>query len=170
MKTQKHIATLATFFIFLALLTMGASLAYAVDTKEYPGSMCVKWGGDGIPVYDWSSIGNASPTSPLDLDCPIVHDAAGAISGWVRVTDYHYNLDISCTLVSVYRSDIDSSPQYKLSRTQYSSGSGPKVQQLPFGGVEAESIAHYYYSCSIPPAYNGSVSYIHTYQIVERTD
>jgi hypothetical protein len=167
MKRRMYMSARATFWLLVVVMTMGASLAYAIDTKIYPGSMCVKWSSGGIATYNWSSIRTASSTSTLGLDCPAVHDAVNIQSGWVRVTDLNFSADIRCTLESVYRANLNSSVFHWFSGPRSSVGSSPNVQTLTFGPVGANSISHYYYSCSIPPTYSGNVSSIHTYQIVE---
>jgi hypothetical protein len=96
-----------------------------------------------------------------------VHDASNISSGWVRVTDQNFDRDVRCTLNSVYRDTVNSALYLWFYGPISSVGTSPNVQQLNFGGVGANSLSHYYYSCVIPRTYNGVVSWLHTYQIVE---
>ena len=50
MKIRMYLFTLFMFWLLVGLMTMGASHAYAADAKEYPGTMCVKYAGEGIPI------------------------------------------------------------------------------------------------------------------------
>ena len=86
------------------------------------------------------------------------------------MTDRNFAAYIHCVLWSVYRSDTGSIVMIfegHAKPSEVSVGSSPNVQELQFGPVGATAKTHYYYSCSIPPTYNGYVSYVHTYQIVE---
>jgi hypothetical protein len=156
-------AALAAF----VLATLGATQAHAVDGKNYPGSMCVPWGANRTPTYYYSAIGNPSTSTDLLLDCPIVRDSITNTiqSGWVKAIDQHYYDNVSCRLDSIYFSGGAawgwSSP------TLSSSGSSGNPQHLAFGGVGANNTAHYYYSCRIPPTFNGNVSSITSYQVNE---
>jgi len=146
----------------ILIASISASTAYAVDGKNYPGSMCVRWNG-GTPVYDGSSIGNSSPSTPLYLDCPAVKDATNIRSGWVRVIDRHYSENVRCNLV-VSETIGTGHPL----GWQSSNGSNNQQQILRWNsGAGAQNHSYYYYSCVIPPAYNGARSYINSYQVQE---
>lgn len=168
MKEIRAPAILVASWLTVLLASMGAAPAYAVDTKIYPGSMCVRWSGSTSYGLNSSSIGNFSSTEDLFVDCPGVHDASTISSGWVRVTDQNLSVDLSCTLASTIRLTTNSQKYHLLHGPESSVGTSPNVQQLNFGGVGASSLSHYYYSCKIPRTYEGVVSYLHTYQIVER--
>lgn len=147
--------------------TLNAPQALAVDGKNYPASMCVKWSGTGTTFLSWSSMGNNSSSGWVYLDCPAVKDARNIYSGWVRATDRHYSSDISCGLYSTYRRTSDSAVFYWSPGTKATTGSGNHVQHLSYGGASADPYGHYYYSCSIPPTYGGNASQIHTYNVTE---
>jgi hypothetical protein len=165
MQTRRFVATLTLSLVTIAMATLGISQVHAVDGKNYPGSMCVRWSGTSTPVYNFSAIGNPSSTTWLYLDCPAVKDASNIASGWVRMLDRHYSSNISCRLYSVYAS---TGGYYGwVTPVVSSTGSSANPQHRPFGGIGGNSIAHYYYSCSIPPTYSGYVSYITSYQVSE---
>jgi hypothetical protein len=157
-------------WLTVVLAILGVTPADAAeDGKNYPGSMCIRWSG-GSPSYAYSSIGNPSAASDLKVDCPVVKDgiAENIKSGWVRVTDRHTTRNISCTLVSVYRADngaVVDEPFGPVESTR--GGDNFVVEQLEFGGLATNPLAHYYYSCTIPPAQGGRISQIHTYQVHE---
>lgn len=46
-------------------------------------------------------------------------------------------------------------------------GANSVSQRLTFGGISANGNAHYYYSVSIPPTFNGSRSGIISYEVDE---
>jgi hypothetical protein len=173
MKTRLHPSTVTMFCLLVVSVTMGVPPAYA-GTEVYPAAMCVKWSSGGTPNYSFGSIRNTSSTSTLSLDCPAVHDpgpndVATIQSGWVRVTDQHFSQDICCTLTVVDHSGSGFDSWW--GGPKCSVGSSPNVQHLDFGAVwfnPSDSLfSHYYYSCHIPPTYNGQLSYIHTYSIDE---
>ena len=56
----------------VAMVTLDASQAQAVDGKLYPASMCVRFGGSA-PRLDSSRLFNPG-TTVMRLDCPVVHD------------------------------------------------------------------------------------------------
>lgn len=166
---MKHRGILASVKGLLAaagLMVIGVSQAHAVDGKEYAGSACVPYGTNNrYPSYNFSAIGNPSATQWLYLDCPAVHDARNISSGWVRVMDLHYYSDVTCSLNSIY---FSGGAVWGWGTPERSSvGSSANTQQLAFGGVGASDIAHYYYSCRIPPTFNGNLSYITSYQVIE---
>ena len=151
--------------VALGIVVLSALQVHAGDGKTYPGSLCVRWSGTSTPIYEFSAIGNPSATTELRLDCPVIKDGANIASGWVGVVDRHYSDDVGCNLNSFYRSGSG----YVLNSTPWirSVGSSGNAQQLPFGGVVANSLTHYYYSCRIPPTYTGNISYITTYHVIE---
>lgn len=148
--------------------TLGAPQAFAADSKVYPGAMCVQWAGPDTKGLNWSSVTNFGGGGSIYLDCPAVHDANSIASGWVRATDRHQNLGVSCGLYSVYRA-ADSGVWFWTGGTKSTTGGGndAPVQQLGYGGAGANGISHYFFSCSIPPTYAGSPSEIHTYYVNE---
>jgi len=148
-------------------MTIGASFALAGDGKIYPGSMCVRYAGTGTPSYNFSAIGNPSATQWLYLDCPVIHDTIGGNinKGWVRMIDQHYSSDVRCSLNSYYRSGNAFWGWWTANKS--TSGSGAHPQHITFNGIGANSLAHYYYSCRIPPRYSGNTSYITSYNVEE---
>jgi hypothetical protein len=155
---QKALVTV--FMVLLSVLPV-----HALDGKNYPGSMCVRWSGTSTPIYNFSAIGNPSATTDLRLDCPVIKDATNISSGWVRVIDQHYSDNVGCNLNSLYRSG----GSYVGWWTPWVSsvGSSGNPQHLGFGSVGANSLTHYYYSCRIPPTYGGNLSYITSYNVTE---
>ena len=165
MQARPLLTAVQRILVAVVMVALGILPAHALDGKNYPGSMCVRWAGTSTPVYNFSAIGNPSATTDLRLDCPVVKDAASIQSGWVRVIDQHYNDDVGCSLNSFYRSEGG----YVGWWTPWvsSSGSSPNPQHLGFGSVGANSLTHYYYSCRIPPTYAGNISYITSYHVTE---
>lgn len=157
--------------IVLSLLIVAfcAVNAFAADGKIYPGSMGVKWKtSEPDPVLSFSAIGNPSATKPLRLDLPVIHDSINHSikNGWVKAIDMHYSENISARLMSIYRNGCQwygwGSP------TRTTSGSNCAAQTLSFGSLSSNSSAHYFYSCSIPPIYNGQASFIVSYKVDEK--
>ena len=158
--------TTFTMLTAVFMAAIGAPPVYAGDSKIYPGTMCVRWSGTNTPTYEFGAIGNPSSTW-LYIDCPAVHDVLGKniSSGWVGMIDQNYDADIRCRLTSVYRSGN----AYTFWETPElgSTGSSANPQNISYGGVYSNGSTHYYYSCRIPPAFNGNVSRITSYQVNE---
>lgn len=155
--------------LFSVLFLLCASVTtFADDGKVYPGSMGVRWSSyDPVPTLNASAIGNPSSTKSLRVDLPVIHDCIGnnIEQGWVKVIDMHYGQNIRCSLNSVYRNG--SSFYGWWGPNKYSSGSSQNPKTLTHGGLGSNTQAHYYYSCSIPPTYNGNRSYIISYYVEE---
>lgn len=152
------VASLLALFMVIA----GALPALADDGKAYPGSMGVRYSG----TSNYGVIGNPSANSQLYLYLPVIRDLSGGINqSWVRVIDQHYSSDICCTLCSRYRCGCGwcgwTSPR------KCSFGSGCHEQVLLPGGVDTNSISHYYFNCRIPPKYNNNTSSIISYYVRE---
>ncbi len=181
-------------FLAASLILGSLASSFAVtptlagDGKAYPGSLCVPWGDNRDPEYFASAIGNRSTTDWLYLDCPAVKDQIGevVVDGWVRMIDHNYDDDIYCTLVhAVYDVNKWLEKRYgdktEHGRRTSSSGSSTSIQHkyfpaepLPsFGvgvihyGVSLSDESHVYFSCAIPPTYQGKVSYITSYYVEE---
>ncbi|PXF60270.1 MAG: hypothetical protein C4B58_00040 [Deltaproteobacteria bacterium] len=155
----------------LLMVIAGALPALAADGKIYPGAMGVPTPCDGNnrPTYSygygWGAIGNHSATSWLYLDLPAIRDAHGINKSWVRVIDRHDSADIRCQLHSTFWYGHIYCGWF--SPYMYSSGSGSHEQVLSLGGVGANTISHYYFSCRIPPKYNNGQSCINSYYVEE---
>ncbi len=149
----------------MGIVALSAVQVHAVDGKNYPGSLCVRWSGTSTPVYNFSAIGNPSATTELRVDCPVVKDASNIQSGWVLVVDQHDNDGIGCNLNSLYRSGGG----YAGWSTPWVSsvGRSDDAQPLGFGSVGSNNLTHYYYSCRIPPTDAGRISYITSYHVRE---
>jgi hypothetical protein len=155
----------------LALALSGDAFA---GTTNQPGSMCVKWyPTEPEPRLSSSAIRNPSTTQTLRVDCPVVrtdfdgflHDA-GVEDSWVRVTDRNplAGRDVRCQLVSYAR--VGSSSNFWGGAVRFSSGSNNAVQQLNTNGVGGENgVSHLYFSCHIPPVWNGQQSDLVTYRV-----
>lgn len=157
-----------TIVLSLLLVAFCAANAFATDGKIYPGSMGVKWTpSDPDPVLNCSAIGNPSSTKWLRVDLPVIHDSINHTirSGWVKAIDMHYSRNISARLMSIFRNGCTWYGWASPIRT--TSGANCAAQTLSFGSLGSNSLAHYYYSCSIPPTYNGQVSYIVSYKVDE---
>ena len=152
----------------VSVLALGVSSGMAGDGKLYPGSMCVRYAGTSTPAYNFSAIGNPSTTSWLYLDCPVIHDtiSSNVKNGWVRMIDQSYTNALRCSLNSFYRSGGSFYGWWTANKS--SSGSGSHPQHITYSGIGANSLAHYYYSCRIPPKYSGNTSYITSYYVEER--
>ena len=158
------VASLLALFMVIA----GALPALADDGKVYPGSMGVRYAGTSTPCLNYSAIGNPSANTWLYLDLPVIHDTIGGHIkwGWVKAIDWHWSSNISARLISIYRNGCAFYGWF--SPTRYTSGSGCHPQHLSFGSLGANSISHYYYSCKIPPRYQGRTSYIVSYRVEEK--
>ena len=161
MKTK----VLALAFLLLAGLTLPA----LADGKIYPGSMGVRWNStDPVPALAWSGLFNPSPTKSLRVDLPIVRDVInGKIqSGWVKAIDQHPTLGVRMQLASVYRSCNGFLGWF--SPNQFTFGASKCAQQRNYGPLGSNSMAHYYYSCTIPRSFLGRRSGIVSYSATEK--
>ena len=165
----KKITLSAITLIGLGLVANNA----LAGTSTQPGSMCVKWN-EGQPdiSLSYSKIRNTSTSHYLYVDCPVVrtdfdgflHDAAVEDS-WVRVVDQNWTYNNRCRLVS-YSHNTNGSNSYWATGNVYSSGSNAGAQQLNTNSLGGENGAsHLYFSCRIPPRYNGVYSSITTYKV-----
>lgn len=159
----------ACSLIGFGLLSFNAS----AGTSSMPGAMCVKWNSSQPNVsLSYSKILNTSSTSYLYVDCPVVrtdfdstfHDA-GVEDSWVRVVDQNYNTNSRCKLVSYSHNSNGTGSVWSTSNV-YSSGTNSGSQQLNTNSLNGEnSKSHLYFSCRIPPRYNGVYSSLNTYQV-----
>lgn len=163
--TRSAGTVLVTLLVVLFMMIAGVLPALA-DGKIYPGSMGVRTGGTSTPCYDHSAIGNPSNDSWLLLDLPVIHDSIPGhiLRGWVRVIDQHHDSNVCCSLNSFYRNGCSWVGWWT---QRCSSGWGCHAQHIPFGGIGANNISHYYYTCKIPPRDNGNISYITSYFVDE---
>lgn len=151
--------------------TGGAALA---DSKRYPASMCVPWGGPR-PALNFSSIVATKPpcTHPSGcpdadrqninfVDCPIVKDNpfTGTDAVKVIVIDRHSALDITCWVTSAA---WNGSTFLTAADSRTSAGNTGQPQTLTFGrqlpALPSGTEAHWYISCGIPPG-SSIVSYL----------
>ena len=158
-----------TASLLLSMLTVPPTFA-ARDAKVYPGSMAVRINSSQpTPKLSASSIFNPSSTQWLNVELPVIHDTIGHTirNGWVKALDRHYSADVSARLRSFYWSNTRDRFLGWWSARLYSAGSGNDAQTLSFPGVGSNSIAHYHYSCAIPPTYLGRKSGILSYYVRE---
>jgi hypothetical protein len=161
----------------VAMVTLDASQAQAVDGKLYPASMCVRFGGSA-PRLDSSRLFNPG-TTVMRLDCPVVHDfiEESIQDGYVDVIDQnngfidqnHGPTDIQvCAFLFSVSQAFSSAPTIRFSERKCSTSASSVSQRLSFGGLAADPNAHYFYSVSIPPtSFNGAQSAIISYKVDE---
>jgi hypothetical protein len=159
----------------LVLAALSAASASAVDTKNYPGAMCLPTYGSGGTYVNWwaAGISNDNSAHALDITCPVIKDvmAQGLSGGTVRVWDTHYTQNIECRLYS-YRFETGG---HVGSFTPLVSSAGSNTNQtltvLSFGAPVPSSAtnanSHYFYTCKIPPMYQGLASYVSSYSVIE---
>lgn len=156
----------------LMLASIASTSAFA-GKASYPGSMCVKWNSfDPEPALNASKIQNPSTTKWLRLDCPVVRtdfdslfNDAEVDDSWARMVDRHYSSNGRCRLVS-YSHNTSGSSSFWGTATRHTSGSGNQAQQLNTNGLDGENGAsHLYFSCHVPPVYNGNRSALTTYWV-----
>ena len=158
--------------VAFTIATLGTSQVHA-DEKVYPGSLCVRYAGSQAVNYYWSAIGNRSSDTWLYLDCPVVRDTIGIgvggsiYRGKVRVNDRNLDYGIECTLVAAWRHVSG------LNWWTWTNGTGAAeagVRVIPYGTINTSSSdVYYYYSCRIPPTYNGAISEIVSYSVEEKS-
>ena len=154
------------------LLFGGASQSYAIDSKVYPGSMCVRWdaGYDPDPVLFFSELNNPSSNRELRLDCPVVRDRKDNIKkAWVTVTDVHGKKNICPLLAGVQHLGNSFWAYWIPSSPKCTTGVNTNVKQLHFGEFKVPNDAHIYISIRIPEADQGRKSGIVTYRVSEYT-
>ena len=165
MSRKKSMRVLLSATLIPLSLALAGSTTWAADAKTYPGSMCVRWSGSS-PSYNTSAIGNPSSTQWTYLDCPVINDDMGADtqSSVVRVLDRHYSSDVRCSINSAYWNNTNDQFYGWWGSNISSSGSGNDLQVLNTGGIGGSgSTVHTYFSCRIPPTYNGNRSYTISY-------
>lgn len=157
------------FPVLIAILgLLSSATSYADNEKLYPGSMCIPLGFEQpTPFINFGEINNPSSTKWLSVDCPIIRDNPGGHikRGYVNMFDQNYNYNISCRLASVHRSGAGFTGWWYQNKS--SAGSIEKVQKSIFGKQHSISGYHYFYSCTIPPKYNGNMSGISSYSARE---
>jgi hypothetical protein len=166
---QSFTLSLCSTALISASILVGATAAVAGDAKTYPGSMCVRYSGSN-PSYSGSMIGNPSSSQWLYLDCPAINDSMSEQlhNSWVAVLDRHYSSDVHCSVHSRYWNNSTAALNGWWGGNKYSAGSGNNLQKLSWGRLSgAGDSVHTYFSCAIPPAYSGHVSYIVNYHANE---
>ncbi len=169
MKTMLKNAVLSAL-VGLSAMAVVPVHAWDNDAKVYPGAMCVRYSGavgDNVNL-NFSAIGNPSSTHTLRVDCPVIHDEIGdgTLGAWFRAIDQSYSASVNCNVNSIYRSG--STWRGWWTPTRGTSGAGTHAQHVNFGeNLGANGVSHYYLSCRIPPRYNGRISYITSYQVLE---
>jgi hypothetical protein len=176
---MKNIRRLFATFSAVAVMSglFGSPAAQAVDGKLYPGSSCVRFAGSTavLPTLVYSELFNPA-TTVLSLDCPVVHDSINFTiqSGYVDVIDQNFagdalndaNTQVCAALVS-FSQALSSGITFKSTGRRCTTGASSVSKRLFFGGLPANSNAHYYYSVSIPPTFNGRQSAIIAYKVDE---
>lgn len=167
----------ALISIIVLSITSLMSINLYAGSENHPGSMCVKWTpSDPEPYLNASRIYNASSTTWLRLDCPVVHSDFdgflhnGAIdSSWVTMIDQNYSLNGSCSLVSFTQHPMPSSySAIWAAPAAFTSGSDARPQYLGTGSQNGEDYySHYYFSCHVPPSYSGNSSGLVTYNAAQ---
>ena len=114
----------------------------------------------------------------MRLDCPVVHDFIDESiqDGYVDVIDQnngfidqnHGPTDIQvCAFLFSVSQAFSSAPTIRFSERKCSTSASSVSQRLSFGGLAANPDAHYFYSVSIPPTFNGAQSAIISYKVDE---
>jgi hypothetical protein len=147
-----------------ACIILVASQAFA-DGKNYPGSVCVKWGTGGIVTISSSRIGNSSVSTTLEIDCPAMKDGGATTSGFARVLDRNSSSSIQCSLVDAHVLLTDA-VVYTDFDSDSSTGSSNTHQELTFGSQTSAASSYKYLACSIPPTDIGT-SYVAMFNIDE---
>jgi len=176
---MKNIRRLFATFSAVAVMSglFGSPAAQAVDGKLYPGSSCVRFAGSTavLPALSVSRLFNPA-TTVLRLDCPVVHDSINFSiqSGYVDVIDQNFagdalndaNTQVCAELVSASQA-LSSVITFRSTGRRCTTGASSVSKRLSFGGLAANGNAHYYYSVSIPPTFNGLQSAIIAYRVDE---
>ncbi len=171
MKTSNSVLSVVVVCALGLSATLGSPQAFAASYTVYPGNMCVKLDGGANITRTYGSVENHSPTQWLYMDCNVVNDIYSNIaSGWIRTTDRHPSAEIWCTLFQLVRRPQDSTI-YFVASNSHTGGETNRVQTLYYDRVDPSvtvgSTSHNFYTCYIPPTYNGLVSGIHDYSFIE---
>lgn len=154
----------------LAAMPASAADVDDLDVKIYPGQLCIATNGvSGINAWRGRAI-NERTDIDIWVDCPVIRDVVGAsgrvVSAWVKVIDQHYSDDVACALWSQNSDSGDGWSGYY--QVQYSVGSSPSVQTIPFTTRTAYSTnASYMFECQIPNVYSGNSSHITAYSVID---
>ena len=162
----------------VVMTTLGISQALALDGKLYPGSMCNRFAGSTavLPTLNASRLLNPSTTTVLRLDCPVIHDsiAPSIQSGYVDVIDPNFNGDTLNNENSQVCAELFSTSQafssvltIRSTGRRCTTGASSVSRRLFFGGLPANSNAHYFYGVTLPPTFLGSQSAIISYRVDE---
>jgi hypothetical protein len=92
----------------------------------------------------------------MRLDCPVIHDASNIRSSSVDVIDRNFASN-----------SVGNAITMKVTPRLCTTGASSVSKRLSFGGPQPDGNAHYFYSVSIPPTFNGQWSAIITYRVVE---
>lgn len=173
-KTLNLVSGAALTLVAGFITAINLSPAYAFDTKNYPGAMCVRTYGSGGTYVNWwaGGISNDDDNYSLHITCPVIKDvmAQGISSGSIRVWDTHYRESIDCNLSS-YRFETNGHVGSWTPTVSSSDSSNQQtLQVLSFGAPapnNTSSNSHYFYTCKIPPRYQGLASFISSYSVIE---
>jgi len=168
MTTKRTIAVAAGTVAATLLLGAATVLGQAnfID-RVYPASGCTVWSGPA-PSYFYSGIENHS-SSAIWVDCPVVNETGNPNIGYVQVRDRHPSSAVECTFFSAWGNG-SGNITFWATAPQASGGSTNRFVSLIFDSIvdPDPSRASFYYSCTIPPAYSGRYSAIHSYRLEER--
>ena len=148
--------------VLAGLFSGGAS----ADAKNYNGSNCLAFAGDG-KRFSYSNIYNTSSTTNLRVDCLGTKDAGSIKNAYIEVRDLSSAEDVSCTLVSHYN-EIGKTGGRLWSQNKKTSGINSNWVRLSYSGLGAAANGHYYFGCSVPKRTSNGASWIGTYQINEK--
>jgi hypothetical protein len=165
MNSTKRFALRSLALAALAVLTVGSSAAFAVDSKMLPGSSCQP-ASSGLP-YSIDSIGRISnPAVGLStFSCPVVRDSIGfnVPDAKVWVIDQNPASNFICTL---NMQNAASTGAGFLTATS-SGGASPLPQLLDFAGLPAVANGYLSMTCSAPGVSGGLSSRLVAYRVDE---
>lgn len=141
--------------------------ALANDAKTLPGAACQPKSSSPT-AFEINSSGQLVNTSTTDLIviCPIVRDVMAANSSnginkaQVHVIDRNVDRLFTCTLRSHATNTTGAGSS---SRNTGNSFASANVQVLEYRNLASSADGYYFFECTIPGTYNGSLSSIVTY-------
>lgn len=148
-----------------ALATLGASAAFAIDSKMLPGSAC-QVSSSGLP-YSIDSQGRIS--NPLvglsTFSCPVVRDSIGfnVADGKVWVLDLNPAQNFICTLAM----QNASAPGAGFISVTSSAGAAAFPQILDFAALPSIANGYLQMTCSAPGVFGGNASRLVAYRVDE---
>ena len=150
-----------------SMLAAASVPALANDAKTLPGAACQPKSSSPT-TFELNSSGQLINTSTTDLTviCPIVRDVMAANSSngiskaQVHVIDRNVDRRFTCTLRSHATTTTGSGSSSLNTGNSFASAD---VQVLGYGNLASSANGYYFFECTIPGTYNGSLSSIVTY-------